>query len=338
MSVVLTSARQRPSRAPRLILAIVAGLAALPVPGGARPLTAQDANIEVERHVEAARAAAGDEHVRLFHYLCEVPDPPRGGAAPPAPAGMPDWYAEPVQVFDNLYFLGTRSLNSYAVTTEEGIVIIDPMFDYNVDLAIVEGLERMGLDPEDISHVIVSHGHGDHYGGARQLQQDYGAEVLLSAVDWDLMLESEGSQPVPERDGIIEDGQVLEVGDVRFHFTLTPGHTPGTVSTLFEVRDGGETHVAAMWGGTAMQENLAFYQQYAASARKFEEAVREAGADVIVSNHDIFDDAHRKLLALAEREEGEPHPFVVGTAVALDYLEVVRECAAAGLARLPTTL
>ena len=105
---------------------------------------------------------------------------------------MPEWYAEPARIFDNLYFLGTRSLNSYAVTTSEGIVIIDPMFADNVDLAIVRGLEQLGLDPADITHVIVSHGHGDHYGGALQLQREYGAQVLLSAADWDLMLEGGG--------------------------------------------------------------------------------------------------------------------------------------------------
>lgn len=338
---------QSGSRA-RLLLrgAIVAALAGwtglttcLPaIAGGAAPLAGQAVSPDVERHVEAARAAAGSEHVRAFHYLCEVPDPPRGNPAPPAPEGKPSWYAAPAKVFDNLYFLGTRSLNSYAVTTSDGIVIIDPLYDYNVDSEIVDGLRTLGFDPDDIRYVIVSHGHGDHYGGARRLQQEYGARVLLSAADWDFMTSSESDQPKPERDGVIEDGQVLEVGDTSFRFTLTPGHTPGTISTVFDVSDGDQGHVAALWGGTAMRKSVAFYQEYAASTRKFEDVVRSEGADVLLSNHEIFDEAQRKLLALADRGEGGSHPFVIGRQATLNFLEVAHECAAAGLARLPAAL
>lgn len=305
---------------------------------GVPALAAQTVNPEVERHIAAARTFAGSAHARAFHDLCEVPDPPQGNPAPPATEGKPSWYAPPAKVFDDLFFLGTRSLDSYAVTTSDGIVIFDPLSAENVDLEIVQGLETLGLDPDDIRYVIVSHAHGEHYGGARRLQEDYGARVLLSAADWDFMAKNEGDQPKPERDGVIEDGQVLQVGDTSFRFVLTPGHTPGTVSTVFNVRDGGQNHVAALVGGAAMRENLAFYQEYAASARKFEDVVRSEGADVLLSNRDIFDDAHRKLIALNDRDEGDPNPFVIGRQGVLNFLEVAHECAAAGLARLPADM
>ena len=284
--------------------------------------------------------AAGEEHTGLLYSLCEIPGLDQDLDGPVARRGMPEWYAEPARIFDNLYFLGTRSLNSYAVTTSEGIVIIDPMFADNVDLAIVRGLEQLGLDPADITHVIVSHGHGDHYGGALQLQREYGAQVLLSAADWDLMLEGGGGQPKPARDVVVEDGEAVTIGDTAFEFTLTPGHTAGTLSTIFPVREGDVSHMVAIWGGTSMRENLAVYQEYAASARKFEEAVREAEVDVILSNHGRYDNAHRKMLTLADpdREEGDPHPFVIGPQAAANYLEVAWECAAAALVRLPSTL
>lgn len=305
------------------------------------PVTAQ--TDEVERHVAAAEAAAGPHHTRLFNYLCRAPGPrtrprPAGGqtARPAVPTvpDVPDWHAEPAKVFDNLYFLGTRSLNSYAITTSAGIVIIDPLYDYNVEDEIVEGLRKLGLDPADITHVIVSHGHGDHYGGARLLQQRFGAQVLLSAPDWELILGDSRGQPKPDRDGVMTDGQELSIGDTRITFTHTPGHTPGTISTLVPVRDGGRSHVAALWGGTAMRPTREFYEEYTASAKKFATVVEAAGADVIISNHDIFDDAHRKIAALAERGAGDPHPFVIGTKATLNYLEMVQHCAAAGLARL----
>ena len=183
------------------------------------------------------------------------------------PPPRSDWYAEPAKVFDNLYFLGTRSLNSWAITTSGGIVIIDPLYDYIVEAEIIEGLRKVGLDPADITHVLVSHGHGDHYGGARRLQREFGASVVLSAPDWDLMRASSGIQPKPARDIEGTDGQQFSVGDTQLTLTLTPGHTPGTISTLIPVRDGGRSYVAALWGGTAMRYNADFYNQYIASAQ-----------------------------------------------------------------------
>ncbi len=306
------------------------------------------AQARADVHVEAARAAAGEHHTRIFEYLCRAPAPrppvnlPSAtarptSARPAAPRPVPDastWHAEPAKIFDNLYFLGTRSLNSYAVTTSDGIVIIDPLYDYNAEDEIVEGLEKLGFDPADISHVIVSHGHGDHYGGARVLQERYGAEVLLSEADWDLIEASTSSQAKPERDRVVTDGEVLTVGDTEITFTLTPGHTPGTISTLIPVRDGDETHVAALWGGTAMRATREFYEAYAASARSFAAVAGDAGADIIISNHDIFDDAHAKIAALAERMPGDPHPFVLGPEATVNYMSVAEHCAMAGLERL----
>ena len=298
----------------------------------------------VERHLAAARAAAGADHGRFFEYLCRAPQAPRarpaGGAARPArparPAPPPrdDWYAEPAKVFDNLYFLGTRSLNAWAVTTSGGIVIIDPLYDYNVEAEVIDGLRTLGLDPADITHVLVSHGHGDHYGGAQALQRRFGASVLLSAPDWDLLLAGAGSQPKPARDANVTDGQTLSVGDTQLTLVLTPGHTAGTISTLVPVRDGGRSHVAALWGGTAMRHNAEFYEHYIASARKFAAAAASAGADVIISNHSVFDGADEKIAALATRAASDPHPFVIGDASVQGMFDMIEHCAQAGRARL----
>lgn len=296
---------------------------------------------EVARHTEAARVAAGTDHPRFFEYLCRAPQPPRtrstNAATRPVrrePPPRPDWYAAPAKVFDNLYFLGTQSLNAWAVTTSGGIVIIDPLYDYNVEAEIIEGLRALGLDPNDITHILVSHGHGDHYGGAQAIQRRFGARVLLSAADWDLMLAGSGGQPKPTRDATVTDGQTLSVGDTQLTLVLTPGHTPGTISTLVPVRDGGRPHVAALWGGTAMRHNAEFYDQYIAGARKFAAAAAEAGADVVISNHSIFDAADEKIAALATRTAGDPHPFVIGETSTQSMFDMIEHCAEAGKARL----
>ena len=317
-------------------VALGAGLAA-----GA--LARQTESPDVERHVDAAREAAGTHHPRFFDYLCRAPQPraprPATSQAPARPTRREppprsDWYAEPTKVFDNLYFLGTRSLNSWAVTTSGGIVIIDPLYDYYVEAEIIDGLRTLGLDPSDITHVLVSHGHGDHYGGAQELQRRFGASVLLSAPDWDMMLATTGRQPQPTRDIEVTDGQQLSVGDTQLTFTLTPGHTPGTISTLVPIRDGGRSHVAALWGGTAMRHNEEFYTQYIAGAQKFATVAANAGADVVISNHAIFDGADEKIEALASRAGDDSHPFVIGEEATQNMFEMIQHCAQAGLARL----
>src|SRR5262249_43555082 len=135
----------------------------------------------------------------------------------PRPAGPPprdSWHAEPVKVFDNLYFVGQTEYSVWAVNTSAGIILIDSIFDYSVDDEVVGGLKKLGLDPANIKYVIVSHGHADHSGGAKYLQDKFNAHVLLGGPDWDLLDRSNGSKP--RRDMVATDGQKLTLGDTTF--------------------------------------------------------------------------------------------------------------------------
>jgi metallo-beta-lactamase class B len=242
------------------------------------------------------------------------------------------WHAEPQKVFDNLYFVGMTEFSAWAVTTSAGIIVIDPLFDYSVEDEIVGGLAKLGLDPARIEYVLISHGHLDHAGGAKLLQERYGARVLLSAADWDL-LERNNPAWKPRRDLEIADGQKLTLGDTTLTMHLTPGHTNGTVSTLIPVRDGGAAHVAALWGGTLFNfgPDAERFAAYAASALKFRDLAAAAGADVLLSNHTDYDGTKVKLPQLRARAAGAPHPYVVGGDSIRRYLTVANECAQAAL-------
>jgi len=244
-----------------------------------------------------------------------------------------------MKVFDNLYYLGQSEYTAWAITTSAGIIVTDPLFEYSVEDEVVNGLTKLGLDPREIKYVLVSHGHRDHVGGARLLQERYGARVIMSAADWDLVLGNQQPYPKPKRDIVAVDGQQLTLGDTSITMYLTPGHTPGTISTLIPVKDQGRPHLAAQWGGTGFNFTITpdrtrpyWYDAYARSAARFSEAVAKSGADVQIANHPNQDGASAKLAALAKRKVGEPHPFVIGNANILRYLTMVRECAQAGLA------
>jgi metallo-beta-lactamase class B len=313
---------------------------------------AQSTASQVDAHVAAAKAAAGTDFAGIFNRICAEAVPPTSSAAPrpaaarsPGPPPRESWHAEPVKVFDNLYFLGQTEYSVWAVTTSAGIILIDSIFDYSVDDEVAGGLKKLGLDPATIKYVVISHGHSDHSGGAKYLQDRFDARVILSAADWDLLDKS--SQTKPRRDMVATDGQKLTLGDTTLTLYNTPGHTLGTLSTLIPVTDRGVPHLAAHWGGTAFNwvANRAAYitpdrpdrfwfETYSASARRFKDIAAKAGADVIISNHTIFDGSKTKLPALERRKPGDPNPYVIGSAGVQRYLTVVDECALAGLARV----
>jgi metallo-beta-lactamase class B len=302
---------------------------------------------DVDRHIAAAREAAGAEHAGMVDRLCPKSTPPvpgtaaPGAAAPANTAAAADpprerWHAEPQKVFDNLYFVGMTEFASWAVTTTDGIIVIDPLFDYSVEDEVVGGLRKLGFDPANIRYVLISHGHLDHAGGAKLLQQRFHARLLMSAADWDLV-ERDNPRWKPERDLLITDGQKLTLGDTTLTLYLTPGHTNGTVSTLIPLADGGQKHVAMLWGGTLFNfaPDAARFKAYADSAARMREIAARAGADVLLSNHTDYDGSKIKLPALSKRTAGAPNPYVVGPDSVRRYLTVANECAQAALATLP---
>ncbi|MDP2142280.1 MAG: MBL fold metallo-hydrolase [Gammaproteobacteria bacterium] len=306
--------------------------------------TAAERSVEevADIYRQAATLAAGTQHLRLRNVVCPA-SPPLPVTAPfavvpsePAPRVVPplaDWYHEPVKVFDQLYFVGTNEHSSWAAVSDEGIMLIDTLYDYATGDAIVGGLRKLGFDPADIELVIISHGHGDHHAGAKYLQDEFGARVVMGADDWDLV-ERDRRNPIPRRDIIAEDGMSFTMGNTTVTLHATPGHTDGTMSSIITVQDNGVEHVAALWGGTSITERTTTdnVQLYIDSAVRFSNIVQSAAADILLANHLIFDGSMDKIPLLATRQAGDPHPYVVGTQTILDYLSVAENCARAVMA------
>ena len=238
------------------------------------------------------------------------------------------WYAEPVKVFDNLYFFGQSEYAVWAITTSQGIIVLDTIFDYSVEDEVAGGMTKLGLDPANIKYAIVSHAHPDHDGGARFLQEHYGTRVIMSPADWDV-LDKRTIGTKPKRDIEATDGQKLTLGDTTLTLYITPGHTPGTISTLFPVKDNGTPHLAALWGGVGLNPDRERVQLYIRSAQRFSGIVKQAEADIILTNHTDWDRSKINLPMLAKRAPGSPNPYIVGNAKVLNFLKVAEECATA---------
>ena len=291
-----------------------------------------------EPHLAAAKTAAGFDFTGTLARICVAP----GLAVGNGPRGViPDralWHAEPARMFDNLYFIGTRVHSSWALKGSGGIIIIDTLFNYAVEDEMVNGMKKLGLDPAQVKYVVVTHAHGDHDEGARLFQERYGAHVVFGGPDWDALDKSaEIPGGKPRRDMVGSDGQTISVGDAAVTLVATPGHTPGTLSLVFTVKDRGRPVTIAYSGGTSqagIYKNASMLDTYAASQRHMAEKAAAAGATVVMSNHSEFDDAYIKSRLLKARGPGEPHPYDVGRDGVGRYFTLMEECALANKARL----
>jgi metallo-beta-lactamase class B len=242
-----------------------------------------------------------------------------------------------MQVFDNLYFVGGDFVSAWVLKTSAGLVLFDALNNAAEAGELIEGgLAKLGLDPREIKYIVVTHGHGDHYGGAQYLVKKYHPRVIATDADWNMMhgkldFESPVWGPAPARDMSVRDGETLTVGDATITFLVTSGHTLGTLSPMFDVRAGGRAYHAILWGGTAFNfgkdfSRLASYTDNTERVRAFAASMP---IDVLVSNHSEWDDSIAKMKALRGASAGDANPFVTGSQVVQRSMQVMGECARA---------
>jgi metallo-beta-lactamase class B len=332
----------------------VAQAPAAPPAAPAAAAPAAPAKPTVESLMAAAKAAGGAEFGNVVMATCIAPTPaaapvataavpvpaaPTTPAAAPPPPARDTWYAPPAKVADNFYFIGTKNHSAWALVATNGdMIIIDNLFDYAAPDEIIGGLKRLGLDPNKAKFNIISHAHGDHDGGAKYIQDTIpGIKIIYGAGDWPAVeARTNPAQKVrkdPDSEGT--DGRVITVGDVSVRLVAMPGHTPGTTSMLFEVKDGGQVKKVAYNGGTlfSFTQNAQFYDQYIASSQKFGKAAADFGATWLITNHSQYDNAWLKAHTAMNRKPGDPSPFDLGVARVATYFVALQSCAQAAKVR-----
>ena len=294
---------------------------------------------DVNAHINAAKAAAQFDFLGTLARLCLTPPDVKAiNDTAPGPAPARDtWFTEPAKVFDNLYFVGSKIHSSWALVDPAGIILLDTLYTYNSPEEIGGGLRKLGFEPKNVKYTIISHAHGDHVGGAKMMQ-DFGSRVIMGDADWASIEKSVNGYPSgkPKRDITATDSQVVTVGNTSVTIITTPGHTPGTLSFIFPVKDNGVPKTVAYSGGTAFNFVTAIpnFDIYIASQRKMAAAAKAANATIIMSNHSEFDSATTKIKLIAARKPGDPHPFELGAEAVKRYFTVSDECAQASEARL----
>jgi len=245
------------------------------------------------------------------------------------------------RVFDELYFVGENAVSAWLLDTGDGYILFDAMYaPQDIEKIVEPGMRRLGLDPAKIRYLVITHAHGDHFGGARYLREHYGTRIMASQADWDDMADQaahprpgmppEWAKLVPDRDPardmVIADGQDFTLGKMKVTFYLTPGHTPGTVSSVFTVHDRGAAHQVGFFGGLGTPDTSQGKQAIIASLEKFKPVVRARKLDVLIANHPTQDQSIPKLAELGLRQDGDPNPYVIGPERYVRYLALQQEC------------
>ena len=138
---------------------------------------------------------------------------------------------------------------------------------------------------------------------------------------------------VPKRDiSVGPEGTKITLGDTTVNVISTPGHTPGTSSYIFPVKDRGRTITVAYNGGTAFNfpRSARAFEIYRDSQVKMGAAAKAAGASILMTNHTEFDQAYdRARLAQLPRAAGEPHAYEVGAEAVQRYFTLMHDCSEA---------
>jgi metallo-beta-lactamase class B len=317
-----------------------------------------------QEHVDAARAVvspmtANPQRWQIFEgafqQSCTEPRadaqlPPIGSDAPLTngeaakliPTAREKWYAPPAKVFDNLYYIGTKTESTWALTTSEGIILLNTNFDW-VTPELLGELKTFHLDPADIKYAIVVRSHSDQAWGINALKRMVpSARVIMSEGDWDFLAKDNSPASVkPGKDLVAKDGQKVTLGDTTVTLYSTPGSSPDNLSIIFPVQDGTRRHMAGMIGGTSMNlvqggirvfpDTPTMIHTYIASAKRFRDIQDESGVDTMITIHAALDNMFDKIEALKSRQPSDAHPFVSKDDVDR-FNTMLIECAEAKLA------
>jgi metallo-beta-lactamase class B len=301
---------------------------------GGAPQANRPDNAQSLARIAAAKTLAGDDTFLAYPYnfFCVA------GNARAQNNNAPD--LEPTKLFDNVYAVGNSETAVYALTSSEGIVLLDAGFENKAE-ALVAQLQKINLDPARVKFILLGHGHADHFGGAKFFQDKYKTKVGTTAADWDLINAPAAGGPPgrgggaggakPSKDVTLAEGQPFQFGDLTITPVAIPGHTPGSLAFIFPVKDGGKTRMAGLFGGTVLTTGILTtdaLKQYTQSIAHYLDTAKKMNVEVEIQNHPIFDGTPDRLTRIKAAK-----PFVIGNDRYLKMWNIVSECIQAEIAR-----
>jgi metallo-beta-lactamase class B len=330
------------------------------------PLQLKDTE-KIKAEMEKARQLAGDDwyFLQTQRLQCSDVDESNTVVMPPGPNGTPggggstgfkEAPAVPTKVFDNVYYVGGWEVGGWLIDTGKGYIMLDSSYDYGVQSILVPNMAKLGLDPAKVKYMMITHGgigakSGDHSGGVKYFNANYGTKVVLSAPEW-----AKSDQTYINPDDVIvpTDGQTLTLGNTTVTMVNTPRSVGGGgLSYFISVKIQGKRHLWATYGNTGIGAPLANIQVYLDSMAKWFTYVDKLKPDIAISSHPFVDGSIRRMEIIRECDDRDGHhgffrhdqcgphnPFLLGREGARRYFEIMNQCAVvryerekAGLAR-----
>lgn len=165
---------------------------------------------------------------------------------------------EPFMIADGLYYVGDKKVCVHLIDTGDGLILLDSGYAGTAHL-LIDSIWRVGFDPSNVKWILHTHGHTDHFGASSEFQRMFGTKLAISKADADSLRENPNRahidnqihpyEYIPCFDYEIEDGEEFKLGSTKIRCILTPGHTAGVLTFLFNVTYDGKEHLAGLFGG-----------------------------------------------------------------------------------------
>jgi metallo-beta-lactamase class B len=247
----------------------------------------------------------------------------RASAATP---NSPDWTEPfpPHHIAGNIYYVGTRGLASFLITTPQGHILINSDLESAVPI-IRDNVEKLGFHFSDIKILLISHAHFDHAAGSALIKKMTGAKYLVMDADVSVIEsggktdfqygDSPGAQfPATKVDRVLHDGDEVKLGGTVLVAHLTPGHTRGCTTWTMKVKaaDGGKTLDVVIVGSPNVNAgyrlvNNAVYPQMAQDYETTFKVLKSLPCDIFLGAHGSYYDMESKFARL---KPGGANPFI----------------------------
>ena len=208
------------------------------------------------------------------------------------------------KVIGNVYYVGTRTLSSYLITTPEGHILLNSTYERNVR-TIEKSVTQLGFRFADVRIVLGTHAHGDHQEGDALVKELTGAQVMVMREDVPALETIRPGGKAHPIDRTLRDGEVVTIGGTSLSAHLTAGHTRGCTTWTMRAQEGGRSF------------NVVFACSYRAPAnvtpaieaefRRTFKVLRSLPCDVPLGDHP----AQYNMTAKHSRlKAGAPNPFI----------------------------
>jgi len=236
----------------------------------------------------------------------------------------PEWTEPfpPFRIADNLYYVGSKGLANYLVTTPQGNILINSDLEANVPL-IEASIEKLGFKFKDTKILLISHAHWDHDAASATIKEKTGATYMVMDADVSVVESGGktdfeyGNSPTtlyrPAKvDRVLHDGDEVKLGDAVLVAHLTPGHTKGCTTWTMQVTDRSKAYNVVMLGspnvnpGYKLVDNKA-YPEIAEDYERMWRVLKSLPCDIFLGAHGSYFGLEEKYALM---KEGSPNPFV----------------------------